>query len=83
MVKDAKITDEYFKSNQIKMSDIKADDILITDAGFTCLNNRQECIVFNDPDQGLFICCDNGKHLLEGQLTQENIITGLILKPTH
>lgn len=50
----------------MKLSDIKAGDMVKTDKGFTCLDeglHRVEQTAAGD----LFLKCSDGEHLLDGQ----------------
>lgn len=69
-----------------KLTDLKPGDVLIADAGFTCLAEGQECEVKQD-DSGLYVICagsDDGPgsshHYLDGQLGKAGECVGLRLK---
>lgn len=47
---------------------VKVGTRVITDAGFTCIGNRQTRIVKAREDGELYISCGQGEHGLEGQL---------------
>lgn len=49
-----------------KITEVKAGDVLVADAGFTCVE-AGEVIVKSD-DDGLYFECACGRHGLDGQL---------------
>jgi len=69
------------------MMDVKEDDILITDGGFTCIRAGEECVVHFDlerweaspglpevsPQDFFYVLCDEGKHFIDGQLEQDDM----------
>lgn len=68
----------------MKLSDIKAGDVLVADGGFTCLREGQQCEVKTD-DKGLYIGCDEGSHYLDGQtdFATGTKVVGLSSRPTE
>ena len=60
----------------MKLSEIKVEDILVFDDGFTCLKHGEKSIVRQD-NKGLYINCEEGKHYLEGQIDEEDNLIGL------
>ena len=75
------ISNEYFKRNHIRLTDVMVGDILIADAGFSCIEDQKKCRVLEDKDKGLYILCSNGKHFLDGQTDTIGDLVGLVLKP--
>lgn len=64
----------------MKLSDLKAGDIVYTDDGFTCMKEGQH-VVQGDAD-GLFLKCADGQHYLEGQEDDETgELVGISLEP--
>lgn len=58
-----------------KLSDVKAGDRLLTDNGFTCV--EQTDVVVKQDENGLFFECDDGKHFLDGQVDGAGNLVGL------
>lgn len=54
----------------VKLSDVKAGNYLIADGGFTCMPAGPK-LVCADNDGGLYVCCAEGQHGLEGQLGED------------
>lgn len=54
----------------MKLSDLKAGDIVQTDDGFTCLPEGQHRVEADDEGE-LYIHCSDGKHFLSGQEDEE------------
>lgn len=50
----------------VLLKDVKEGDTLITDGGFTCMEEGEEKIVKND-NGVLCIDCDSGGHAIHGQ----------------
>jgi hypothetical protein len=66
-----------------KFSDIHPGDILIADAGFCCLEPRQECEVKSRPwGNGfqLYITCNEGQHYLADYLNKDRELVNFTLK---
>jgi len=64
----------------LKFADIKTGDILIPDAGFTCMSAGSEKTVLKDTDGSLYVTCEEGSHLLCGQISSHDpsLIVGFI-----
>ena len=62
-----------------KLSETKLGDVLIADSGFTCILNGAECQVMQD-DDGLYVPCQEGRHYLDGQTDDGEILVGLYRK---
>lgn len=62
--------------NKVRLADVKPDDILITDGGFTCMKSGQHR-VHRDQTGNLFIKCSYGNHYLDGQLDDDGTLVGL------
>jgi len=60
----------------MKMTDLKAGDVVIPDNGFGCLEEGQQCEVGSEAGC-LFVYCDLGKHYLDGQIDKDGNIVGL------
>lgn len=54
-----------------KLSEMKAGDVLIPDDGFTCGIAAAGAEVKED-EKGLYVGCDEGKHYLEGQVSEDD-----------
>lgn len=54
---------------QMKLADIKQGDVVVTDAGFTCMRHGRHTV--ERDARGLFIRCDDGQHYLDGQEDHE------------
>ena len=46
----------------MKFADVKEDDTLIADGGFTCIKEGAELIVIEDGCHYLYVPCDRGRH---------------------
>jgi hypothetical protein len=53
----------------MKLSELKAGDVLIADDGFTCLRAGPHTVEASE--NGLFIKCDVGRHFLTAQEDRE------------
>ncbi len=53
----------------MKLSDIKAGDIVVTDSRFTCMTSGKH-IVYKNGD-GFYLLCSHGRHYLDGQIDDE------------
>lgn len=64
-----------------KLSELKAGDTLIADAGFTCMA-AGETEVTADSEGSLYVVCEDGVHYLAGQVDFEDhdTLVGLKLK---
>lgn len=55
----------------MKLSDIKEGQVINLDAGFTCA--KKGPVVVEKDDKGrLYFPCDQGHHLLDGQVDHDN-----------
>ena len=59
----------------LKLGDVGEGDVLIADGGFTCLREGQHCLVRSD-EGGLWVACDDGSHMLDGQLNDADEYVG-------
>ena len=50
----------------MRLSEVRAGDVLVSDEGFTCMAVGQRHVVHED-DVGLWIACWCGRHYLDGQ----------------
>jgi hypothetical protein len=50
----------------VNMKDVKSDDVLIADNGFTCV--KPGPVKICEDEHGLFFSCECGKHYIDGQL---------------
>lgn len=65
----------------LKLADVKAGDILITDAGFSCMKAGAEHVVRADEKDGkLYVSCNDGRHFLDGQVDSGGMLIGLTRK---
>ncbi len=53
------------------VSEVKAGDLLIPDAGFDCLTEGKAKLVLNDNLHGLYIKCSHDEHFLSGQISND------------
>lgn len=60
-----------------KLSETKPGDLLVVDAGFTCLKAGAQRRVKQDRDGELYIECADGGHTLSGQADDGEHIVGL------
>lgn len=59
-----------------KLSELKADDAIELDEGFTCRSTRF-ATVFKDEDGDLYFRCSHGKHFLSGQAADGKHCVGI------
>jgi hypothetical protein len=59
----------------VKITDIKPGDVLIADAGFTCVEAGPVAIE-EDENGELYFLCSEGRHYLDGQ-TDDGVVVGL------
>lgn len=52
------------------VKEVRKSSLLITDGGFTCMPEGARRFVAKDKD-GLYVCCQDGKHYLDGQLSTD------------
>jgi len=50
-----------------KIKDVKEGNVLETDGHFTCMRKGEKNRVYKDPNNELFLICDDGRHYLDGQ----------------
>ena len=62
---------------KVALADVKPGDILIADAGFTCMFEAEHVTVAADEDGRLYVNCADGRHLLDGQTDAEGYLIGL------
>lgn len=72
MSKRAKLLAAWEGAEVVKFEDVQAGDILICDAGFSCLKLGATVTVEASPCGSTFIRCKNGTHLLDGQIQDED-----------
>lgn len=53
------------------VSETKVGDVLITDDGFDCMKEGVTKKVRVAADGTLYVCCNKGKHGLDGQLSND------------
>jgi len=69
-------------ADQSNADTVKPGDILIADAGFTCLKEGRPLVVQEDPTKvgerisRLYVQCNDGRHYLDGQLGEESALIG-------
>ena len=61
----------------IKLTNMKPNDWLKADTGFTCLSENAVRIIKMDWKCELYIQCDHGRHYLNGQTDHEGNLVGL------
>jgi hypothetical protein len=62
-----------------KESEVRKSTVLVADGGFTCIVRGAVLIVEEDED-GLWVSCSEGRHYLDGQLTENGEYVGLMVK---
>ena len=64
----------------MKLSEVQPGDVLIADAGFTCIEPGATLVVGED----LSVPCADGKHFLDGQVSFDDgdTLVGLTLAPS-
>lgn len=55
----------------LRLEDVKDGDVLIADAGFTCLPDGGARTVHEDNDGHLYVSCAEGRHYLNGQISSD------------
>lgn len=68
----------------LKISDVRPGDVLVADGGFTCMRQDTHCVVKADENGELYVECDEGRHLLSGQLDfdDQETLVGLTKEAT-
>lgn len=62
----------------LKLGDIGAGDMVITDDAFTCIAPGMTSVVHHDDGSDeLYIHCSHGRHYLNGQLNDDDEYVGL------
>ena len=64
---------------EAKLKELKAGDVVYTDAGFTCLDAGKHHV--HEDEDGLYIKCDEGRHYLEGQINDHGTLSGVSHTP--
>jgi hypothetical protein len=62
----------------LRLEDLKAGDVVVADAGFTCI--RPGAHTVRDCDGVLYVECDDGKHCLDGQRNEDGFLVGLSME---
>lgn len=62
----------------MKITDVKAGDLLKTDDYFDCLVSGSVHVVKMKEGRGLFIDCDQGEHFLDAYVDAEGEVIGLV-----
>lgn len=71
-----------------RLSRLKPGDVIITDSGFDCMGKNKAKVVrmtkvgrgsagFTKMANRLYVCCREGKHLLDGQLDEKGRLIGI------
>lgn len=55
----------------VLVKDVKKGSIIISDGNFTCLKENQYCIVHKEDNNQLYVKCSEGRHFLDGQLSDD------------
>ncbi len=66
----------------MKLSEVKAGDVIVADGGFTCIRDKAVLTVKKDIG-GLFVLCDQGTHMLDGQLDESGNLVGFSIPQTR
>lgn len=65
-----------------RLAEVKPGDVLIADGDFTCVPAGPVTVKGTRPPQGaLYFDCDDGKHMLDGQLNDVGCLVGLTRPP--
>lgn len=59
----------------MKLSDLKVNDTIKVDSGFTCMYESLRYVYKNK--DGLFVVCDEGHHYLNGQEDENGELVGI------
>jgi hypothetical protein len=59
----------------MRLTDIEAGQTVLTDAGFTCMDQGEH--VVKADKQGFYLDCQDGKHYLDGQLDEQGHLVGI------
>ena len=59
----------------MKLTDIKSGNLVFLDNGFTCVKPGFHKV--NSDKEGLYVCCDHGKHYLNGQEDENGDLVGV------
>ena len=51
----------------VKIGEVKVGDVVITDAGFSCMRDKEEKIVCATDGKHKYILCDQGRHYLNAE----------------
>lgn len=62
----------------MKLSDIKAGDMVRVDDGFPCMSEGLKTVAANEGGD-LYVTCDDGKHFLDGQEDENGDLLGISL----
>lgn len=60
----------------MKLTDLKPGDTIRLDGGFTC-HAGGEAVVKSDDTGNLYFDCDDGQHLLDGQIGPDGELIGV------
>lgn len=60
----------------MKLSDLKPGDTVQVDDGFTCMIASLR-VVQDDKHGGLYVPCNDGNHLLDGQRREDGELVGI------
>ncbi len=75
------LTIEATQLERVRMADLKAGDVLIADAGFSCIPEGE--VIVNGDEAGLYFECAEGRHRLDGQEDEPGgYLSGLTRRPT-
>ncbi|MGE0725887.1 MAG: hypothetical protein AB7O45_16045 [Alphaproteobacteria bacterium] len=64
------------------LAELKAGDVLVADARFTCIDAGARVTVEATERGALFVACADGRHLLDGQVDAHGRLRGLSLAPS-
>jgi len=59
-----------------RLSELRPGDVVMLDAGFPC-RDAGPARVFLDPDLGLYVSCQTGRHFLDGQDEGDGYLVGV------
>jgi hypothetical protein len=68
---------DNLKQDNLKLEDVALGDLLVFDAGFTCIKENSVLEVQQDGKGELFVNCDKGGHYLHGMEDAHGVLQGV------
>lgn len=60
----------------MKLSNINEGDTVLVDSGFTCMKSGPKLVLKNETGD-LYIACEDGHHLIDGQIGTDGNLIGI------